>query len=219
MQVETTPSLLRDDDTMDHRQRLLLGLSRALAERPYAELTIADVVRHARVSKRTFYEHFADKEACFLATYLAISSALLERIVQAAGREPAGEAQLSATTEAYFSALERERPLLRAFLSEVHAVGPAALAMRRKIHQRFAELLCTLAKRASEERDDVRELSPELALAVVGGINELILLHASEHDSSDLSKVRETASELIRRTLFVAQALPVQHRKSGRRAK
>ena len=36
-------------------------------------MTIADVVRVARVSKRTFYEHFADKEACFLALYAETS--------------------------------------------------------------------------------------------------------------------------------------------------
>ena len=187
MQAQAARPLLSEDDATDHRTRLLLGLTRALAERPYAELTIADVVRHARVSKRTFYEHFADKEACFLETYLAISGALLGRIADAAAREPAGEAQLEATTDAYCSALERERPLLRAFLSEVHAAGPGALEMRRKIHGRFAELLCTLASRAREQRSDVRELSPELAVAIVGGINELILMHASEGDSSDLT--------------------------------
>ncbi len=212
MQAEPARPLLSEDDATDHRTRLLLGLTRALGERPYAELTIADVVRHARVSKRTFYEHFADKEACFLETYLAISGALLARIMAAAAREAPGEAQLKATTEAYFSALERERPLLRAFLSEVHAAGPAALDMRRKIHGRFAELLCTLASRAREQRHDVRELSPELALAIVGGINELILLHASADDSSDLTKVRQTASELIRRALFAPEGASARTR-------
>ena len=216
MQAEPARPLLSEDDATDHRTRLLLGLTRALGERPYAELTIADVVRHARVSKRTFYEHFADKEACFLETYLAISGALLARIMAAAAREAPGEAQLKATTEAYFSALERERPLLRAFLSEVHAAGPAALDMRRKIHGRFAELLCTLASRAREQRHDVRELSPELALAIVGGINELILLHASADDSSDLTKVRQTASELIRRALFAPAGASATARSESR---
>ena len=56
----------------------------AIAEKGYATVTIADVVGHARVSKRTFYEHFADKEACFLALYSETSDELLDLIAEAA---------------------------------------------------------------------------------------------------------------------------------------
>ena len=52
---------------VDNRARLLAGLSEALRERSYGEVTVADVVRHAHTSKRTFYEHFADKHDCFVA--------------------------------------------------------------------------------------------------------------------------------------------------------
>ena len=54
------------------------ALATAAAEKGYAATTIADIVRHARVSKRTFYEHFADKEACLLAGYQHISDLLME---------------------------------------------------------------------------------------------------------------------------------------------
>ena len=63
-----------------HRARLTEGLAAAIAEKGYAAVTIADVVRVARVSKRTFYEHFADKEACFLALYAETTEELLELI-------------------------------------------------------------------------------------------------------------------------------------------
>ena len=73
------------------RARLEAGLAEAIAEKGYAAATIADVVRHARVSKRTFYEHFADKEECFLALYSDSSDELLALIAEAAwGDEPAG---------------------------------------------------------------------------------------------------------------------------------
>jgi AcrR family transcriptional regulator len=207
MQAQTAPlPLILEGPPSDYRQRLVVGLINALAQKPYSELTIADVVREARVSKRTFYEHFPDKEACFLAAYQAISAALLERIAQAAAGVAPGEPQLRATTEAYFSALESEQPLLRAFLSEIHAVGPAALAMRRTIHGRFAELLRALAEGARRVRSDIHELSPELASALVGGINELVLMHASEGTPEQLTRVRAAAVELIRRTLFAPTA-------------
>ena len=73
--------------TATHAARLTAGLAASIAEKGYAATTIADVVRHARVSKRTFYEHFADKEACFLALYSETTDALLELIGRASCRE------------------------------------------------------------------------------------------------------------------------------------
>src|SRR5829696_2746533 len=48
------------------RTRLIEALGRAVAEKGYAAATIDDVVSGAGVSKKTFYEHFQDKEACFV---------------------------------------------------------------------------------------------------------------------------------------------------------
>ena len=48
-----------------YRRRLLDGLALSINERGYRETTVADVVRSARTSKRTFYDHFSTKEECF----------------------------------------------------------------------------------------------------------------------------------------------------------
>ena len=48
------------------RLRLLDGLATSIGERGYRASTVADIVRHARTSKRTFYDQFASKEQCFL---------------------------------------------------------------------------------------------------------------------------------------------------------
>ena len=48
------------------RGRLLDGLAESIAERGYRDTTVADVVRNAKTSKRTFYGHFASKEECFI---------------------------------------------------------------------------------------------------------------------------------------------------------
>ena len=47
-------------------ERLLDGLASSISERGYRETTVADIVRHARTSKRTFYEQFAGKEECLV---------------------------------------------------------------------------------------------------------------------------------------------------------
>lgn len=53
----------------NQRDRLLAGVAKAVGERGFANVRIADIVRHARVSRKTFYDHFAGKEACVEAAY------------------------------------------------------------------------------------------------------------------------------------------------------
>ena len=49
------------------RERLLRSVIAAVAASGFSDLTVADIVRGARVSRAAFYAHFADKEDCFLA--------------------------------------------------------------------------------------------------------------------------------------------------------
>ncbi len=192
-------------------------MAHAVAEKGYAEVTIADVVRLARVSKRTFYEHFPDREACFLATYTAISAELLGRIATAAAKVEPGEAQLTAAVHAYFSALSERIPLVRAFLAEIHAAGPSAIALRRKIHQRFAELLQSLVEQARRSHPDLLPLSREMATAIVGGINELVLLQIEEGRPESLTHLTQTTTELIARVLTGPAQEPAPPRKKSAR--
>lgn len=196
--------------------RLVEGMMAAVVEKRYADITIADIVRHARVSKRTFYEHFNDKEACFLATYQAVSHDLLNRIARAAASQRAGEAQLEAATHAYFSRLSEHPEITRTFLSEIHAAGPQAVAMRRKIHGRFADLLVKLAHVARQSDPQIRPLSREMSIALVGGINELVLLHLDEAEPKSLTQLSKTTTELVSLVLMGSNE-PTRPRKAPRR--
>src|SRR5680860_147978 len=51
------------------RGRLLQGLLEAVAATGYEEARVTDIIARAGVSRKTFYEHFTDKEECFLAAY------------------------------------------------------------------------------------------------------------------------------------------------------
>jgi AcrR family transcriptional regulator len=195
--VSVPSNLLGEPAEHDHRARLVIAMANAVTERGYAETTIADVVRHARVSKRTFYEHFPDKEACFLAAYLGVSAALLGRIATAALQETDVEKRIIVAARAYFSSLEERPELTRSFLSDIHAAGPKALELRRKIHQQFADTLRHLVDAERLHRPDVRPLSRELATAIVGGINELILLAIEEGHAARLTSVQDAAIQLV----------------------
>ena len=88
MQGPSPPELATATDAaqsnpVEHRLRLIGAMAALLAERGYSTVTIADIARQAHVSKRTFYEHFADKDACFIACYETLSNMVLQSIVDA----------------------------------------------------------------------------------------------------------------------------------------
>ena len=51
------------------RRRILEAMVEVVAERGYPETRVVDIIERAGVSRKTFYELFADKEECFLAAY------------------------------------------------------------------------------------------------------------------------------------------------------
>ena len=180
----------------------------ALAEKGYADISVADIVQHARVSKRTFYEHFADKSACYLATYSALSDDVLERIAAAGAADLPAEERLTLAVHAYLAALEERPALARTFLTEIQAAGPEALQLRRSIHARFAELLRLLVERASRASSGLRAISPAMAAALVGGINELVLLTIEEGRAAQISEIGETVIELLRAVVLAPNVNP-----------
>src|SRR5918997_4764329 len=136
-----THGLDRDVVEASQRTRLLEAVGRAVAERGYGAATIDDVVRRAGVSKKTFYEHFADKQDCFLAAYEAAGESLLERVREAHAAADDWLERTRAGIRAYLRWLAAEPALARVFLIEVAAAGPQALERRERLRDRYAELM------------------------------------------------------------------------------
>jgi AcrR family transcriptional regulator len=192
----------------DTRGRLLEGLAQAIAERGYAASTIADVVRHARVSKRTFYEHFADKEACYLALYRVVSDRLGAVIADAVAIDAPWRERIDAASVAYLAELAAQPALTRTYLLEIQSAGEHALTLRREIHGRFATLLRDLTERAAREDPTLRPLSPSMATAVVGAVNELTLLAVERDEIEWLTELAGTATELVAALIAVPAPAP-----------
>jgi AcrR family transcriptional regulator len=157
------------------RGRLLDAVGRAVADRGYGGATIEDIVRRAGVSKMTFYEHFRDKEACFIAAYEAASAELLAR-VRAAQSAPAGWlARTRAGIRAYLRWLAGDPALARAFLIEVAAAGPRAAECRERLRDRWAELLRELQDEARLEIPSLPRLPAEIFQALVAAVDDLVV--------------------------------------------
>src|ERR1700753_1911131 len=64
-------------------ERLMEGLAASIREKGLAQTQVSDIVRHAHASRRTFYNHFEDKEACFVELMNTLCDAFLEAVDRA----------------------------------------------------------------------------------------------------------------------------------------
>ncbi len=166
---------------------MIEGIVVAVAERGFAEATVADVVAHAGVSRRTFYEHFDDKLDCFLAAYETRSASVLREIeerVLELGPGVGWRTRVSAGLEAYLERLAREPMFARVFNVDVLGAGPRALALREQVLGRFVAQYRGLG--ADEE----------LLRALVGGIAELVQARLMAGDAASLPELLPTCERL-----------------------
>jgi AcrR family transcriptional regulator len=159
----------------DVRASLELGLANAVAEKGYAATTIADIVANARVSKRTFYEHFADKEACLMALYSDACTRIMAVLRSAGDVEQPWPDRIRALTGAYLGSLDAMLPVNRAVVVEMQAAGVRAYRMRQRVQREFAQTLVDVVDGARRTNPKIGPLTAPMALALVGGINELML--------------------------------------------
>lgn len=160
------------------RERLLVAMADATATKGYANVAVADVIERAGVSRRSFYEHFSNKEECFLAAYDAGVEALLGAIGEA--EEAAGGLLEGARagTAVYLQLLADNPAFARTFLIEVLGAGPAALARRDAVHQRFADRLAEAHAAIAGQLGLAANLpapAPYIFRAAVGAIHELVI--------------------------------------------
>lgn len=187
----------RGDAENAHRLRLVAAMAALLAARAFSTVTIADIARQARVSKRTFYEHFADKEACFIACYETLSDIVLKATLDATTGDLPWAKKVRASTRAYLSTLESQPALTRTLMMDIYAAGPEALRVRRQVQKRFADQLRRLVAQGRKDDPKKARLSPAMATAVIGGINELVLVAVEEGRADRLTELAPTADALL----------------------
>lgn len=159
------------------RGRLLEAMAQSVAQQGYAATTVAHVIARAGVSRKTFYEHFPDKRACFLAAWEVGNEILLTQVL-AAGEEADGwRARLRAGADAFLEVLAAEPDFARSFVIEVLTVGEEALARRAEIIERFAGALADTHAQALAEGADLGPVPPWAFRAAAGAAWELTVEH------------------------------------------
>jgi AcrR family transcriptional regulator len=180
---------------------LIEAMASSIERRGYRETTVADVVRIARTSRRTFYEQFADREACFLALFDVTNDAMMERIASAVHPDAPLADQVDSAVDAYVDAVTSQPALYRSFVRELPGLGQAGADRQLAVIERFASLLVDLVEfgRRAQPQLGARPLSLDTAVIIVGGLRELAVIALQRGRS--VRELRATASDTVKAIL------------------
>ncbi|HYW57804.1 MAG TPA: TetR/AcrR family transcriptional regulator [Polaromonas sp.] len=191
-----------------NRSRLLEGMALCAASRGYADTTVADIVREAGVSKRTFYECFATKAECLIALYEAASHNALKMLGQAIDPAHKWQTQVERALSAYLACMADNPVLMRTLFIEILGLGAEGLAARRRVNQEIAGFMLTVINAGRDGCQRDQPLPAEMAMAIVGGINELILEYIEQERVTALGELVEPAARLVRAVTLAGVAPP-----------
>ena len=178
------------------RARMLDAVVRAVAERGYASVTVADVVGLAGVSRRTFYEHFVDKQDCFLAAYETGVQVLIGEILQSMDGAPEGwRDRLHVALATYTRVLASEPLFARTLLIDVLGAGARAVELRQRLYELFVTRFANLSQRAVVQEPQIAPVPDVFLRALVGGIGELVQQHIIARGADSLE---ELTPEIVR---------------------
>jgi AcrR family transcriptional regulator len=154
------------------RERLIVAMLNAAAELGYLETNVQDVIDRAGVSRPTFYEHFSNKEDCFLAAFDSSAERLRKKVHSAARK--GGDVwrdRVRFALEALLNFASREPDTARTMVVEARAASSTAVRRRVELMDDFARCLQTEAEELIPEG---RSQTAVTAPGVVGGVESLL---------------------------------------------
>jgi AcrR family transcriptional regulator len=164
------PGLPRRQVAEMQRVRLLAAIVDASWELGYARVTVADVIGRARVSRKTFYGLFDDREDCIRAAFEQAFTEGRTIALEAYARESSWRDGIRSALAEMLAAMDAKPELTHLCLVEVFVAGETVRQLR-------AEMLAELAHAIDRGRavHGTRQPVRLTAEGVVGGV--LAVLH------------------------------------------
>jgi AcrR family transcriptional regulator len=161
---------------------MLDAVADVVSARGYADMSVAEIVSAAGVSRRTFYDHFTGKEDAFLQAFDQIAARVLQRGLAAAeGRATFAEAVIAAVRECLEFAAAAPR-FADICIVEALAAGPAAIERRNAMLGELA----TLLERGARSVPSGLTPPPLTAETVIGGIHEVVYSRVLHGQAAEL---------------------------------
>ncbi len=188
-QLPPGPGTSRAEVDLNQKERLYAATVAVTTSKGYAEASVTDLIEVAGISSSSFYRHFADKEACFLATLEAALSMAHTVIVSQLQREGTWEERLRKAVDAGFGLVASQPEAARLCFVEAYAAGPRAEAVVDEALERgVAQVLPLLGKA------DRPPMPPEIVKAIASGFRKIVHTHLHRGTHAELL---ERAPDLV----------------------
>jgi AcrR family transcriptional regulator len=184
----------REQVAHNQRERLIAGLATAVAEKGYRAVTITDITKAARVSRRVFYENFEGKDECFLAAFEVVVRHIRELGVEAVAPIDDWPQRAIAAARAVLAFFAEEPALSRLCLVESQAAGPAVSA---RFHEAVHEVVPYL-EQGRAERSEERPLPPTTEESTLGA---LVLLASRKVAAGEAEQLMDLLPDFAEFTL------------------
>ena len=175
------------------RARLLDGLAAAIEEKGYESTKIDDIVRYARTSKRTFYEQFDSKDACYFELLRVTNEAMRETIEDAVDPALPWRAQVRQAIDAYFGTVASHPGLSLSWIRDLPAIESHSRALQREAMTSLTEMLFRLGAAQGFKEAGIEHISRLTAIMLLGGLRELTA--AAIEDGESLDAIANAATE------------------------
>ena len=187
----------------EFRRRLLEGMAAAVHECGFRDSTVADVVRHARTSRRTFYEHFASKQACFIALLQEAKATVVRQIAAAVDPRTPWDAQVRQAIEAWIATAQADLPITLSWIRDLPSLGSDARPLQREWLEAFVVLIQDLTDTPELRAAGVAPPSRQLMIMLLGGLRELIA--TTVEDGGDIGDITEVAVQATQAMLALGR--------------
>lgn len=182
----------REEVAHSQRERLFAATVAIVSERGYEATTVADLVDLSGVSRSAFYEHFRNKQECFLATLEALVSLTLGTIAKTFGEGGTGEEQAQRGLAAFAALLVEQPAAARVCFVEIYAAGPAVI---EPVEHALSGAEALVAQ-AREGIPDQAGMPQQLLRALIGGTRKIIHTRLYRHEEAELPELVPQLLEL-----------------------
>jgi AcrR family transcriptional regulator len=198
----------------NQRERILSAVADVTSAAGYVDMSVEDICVTAGVSRRTFYDHYSDKRAAFLAAYDAVSAQLVEKVRNAFESADGFADGVYECLDAFLQFVASEPAFADMCIVEVMAAGPEAVERRKDAMQAFAALI----QRGVDDQLPKRGRPPELvAETIVGGIYEVVYARIVQGRTAELPELLPDLMFSLLLPYVGHEAAKAEYRKAQRR--
>lgn len=189
------------------RAALLAAALELFGTQGYAGGSVKQLCGIAGLTERYFYESFRDREACLAALYDELTGELRERTLRAlTASGPRLDAMITAGLAAFVDYLTADPRRARVVLIEVVGVSAEMERRRHAVLRGYAELVA--GRWAQARKEPLPEADRLTCVAVVGGVNHLLVDWLMDGRATDPAALVEVCAGLFTAVLATNPVLP-----------